>query len=179
MKNLGLSHKPIGGYNCYRILYETLKQIADKKHWLHELDNDIIITTNKTLHDDIIDDDDYENGVEKKDLSVKMSLLEQYEFYKRKSNELEILILEELNFFNSVIKTITKNHTENIDLLPKQETPKNELLTEQQIRKIKKRQIYDKDIEEFNGDQVLDYIQNKKLEDTLKLNLDEIFKKHF
>ena len=177
MKNLGLSHKPIGGYNCYRILYETLKQIADKKHWLHELDNDIIITTNKTLHDDTIDDDDYENGVDKKDLSVKMSLLEQYEFYKRKSNELEILILEELNFFNSVIKTITKNHTENIDLIPKQETQKNELLTEQQIRTIKKRQIYDKD--KVNGDQVLDYIQNKKLEDTLKLNLDEIFKKHF
>ena len=85
--------------------------------------------------------------------------------------------LEELNYFNSVIKTITKNHTENIDLLPKQETQKNELLTEQQIRTIKKRQIYDKD--KVNGDQVLDYIQNKKLEDTLKLNLDEIFKKHF
>jgi len=87
--------------------------------------------------------------------------------------------LEELNFFNSAIKKIINNHLKNSDdLLSKQETPKNNL-SQQQIHKIKKREIYDKDIQKFDDDDINKYIKQRKLEDTLVIDLDQIFKKHF
>jgi len=87
--------------------------------------------------------------------------------------------LEELNFFNSAIKKIINNHLKNSDdLLSKQETPKNNL-SQQQIHKIKKREIYNKDIQKFNDDDIDKYIKQRKLEDTLVIDLDQIFKKHF
>jgi phage pi2 protein 07 len=118
MKNLGFVYKPIGGYNHYRISYDSLKGVADKKHWLHHLDNDIIATNKKSLHDPSIDED-YEYGLKKNDFSVKITIEEEILFYKNKIRDLEEERLQQWNqhalkFKKETIQTETKTQADKI-----------------------------------------------------------------
>ena len=76
----------------------------------------------RSLNDDS-DEDDYEHGVDKKDLSVKMSLFEQYEFHKKMANELQIKMLEEWDKINEnkpkdkIIKKESKKQADDIKKL--------------------------------------------------------------
>jgi len=40
MRELGFEYKKIDGYHFYKITYEELKQLSDKKKWIHELDEE-------------------------------------------------------------------------------------------------------------------------------------------
>lgn len=42
MRNLGLEHHLLHGYNHYKIPLEDLNEIASRKTWLHELDKDLM-----------------------------------------------------------------------------------------------------------------------------------------
>lgn len=65
MRELGFMYKINNGYNMYKVSVEELKMLADKKKWLHDLDNDEI------AEDDVEEaDEDYDNGVDKTDQSV-------------------------------------------------------------------------------------------------------------
>jgi hypothetical protein len=52
-------------------------------------------------------------------------------------------------------------------------------LSQKQFSKIKKREDHNKYLHKCNDDDVDEYITNNKLEETLNINLDEIFKKQF
>jgi hypothetical protein len=60
------------------------------------------------------DDDDYDNGVTKKDLSVKMSIDEEIEHYKKLVNDLELKRINEWNQTKPKQKTVTKTTTPTI-----------------------------------------------------------------
>ena len=66
MKDLNFTFRNIGGYNSYRITYEALKELADKKNWLHILDNDLAELNKNNDEDNDEDNEDYDNGISKK-----------------------------------------------------------------------------------------------------------------
>jgi hypothetical protein len=59
LKEIGIFTYDSCGYKKVKISYESLKSIADTKHWLHELDEP---TTDGDSEDD---DEDYDNGIKK------------------------------------------------------------------------------------------------------------------
>ena len=114
MKSLGFEFKPIGGYNVYRITIESLKEVAVKKHWLHKLDSDIVASSRKKYFEAVDDDEDaLENGVDKTDKTVKLSLEEQIEHYTKLLNDLKKKRLEEIT------TGFYKNLETKYDLTPK------------------------------------------------------------
>ena len=101
----------------FRFDIETIKSILLKEYKID--------VTKKDDDDDEEDEEDnknYENGVDKKDLSVKMTLFEQYEFHKKMANELEIKMLEEWDKINEnkpkdIIKKESKKQADDIKKL--------------------------------------------------------------
>ena len=121
LKELGLHKKKNSdGLNVFDISINQIKAIAERKHWIHDLDKDIM--DSKTFHDN---DDDYDNGVTKKDLAVKMSLDEEIEHYKKLLNDLELKRINEWNQSKPKQKKVTK-------------TPKQKTVTKTIIPTIKK-----------------------------------------
>jgi Glu-tRNA(Gln) amidotransferase subunit E-like FAD-binding protein len=140
MKALGLYHKEISGYNCYRIPYETLKAIADKKHWLHNLDSDIIASRRNTEDED----EELQEGVIKEDLSVKATLDEQIEHYTK--------LLQSLKEKKENPKLNTTNVTEKpkIGMDKYFEKPQNTTEQLKQLNDIYEKQQINKQVREEN-----------------------------
>ena len=59
MSELGFDFKKCNGYNSYKISLESLQELANKKKWIHELDEDEMSKHNIHIHD--YDDNKTEN----------------------------------------------------------------------------------------------------------------------
>jgi hypothetical protein len=82
MRELGFDFKPYDGYNSYRISIDRLKKVATKKKWLHELDYDQMDISVNIKRDSYFkprceEDDDYDYGIEKVNISVKINIKDE------------------------------------------------------------------------------------------------------
>jgi N12 class adenine-specific DNA methylase len=101
MREMNFQYKKTKGYNMYVISLEELQMIANKRKWIHELD--------EPMEDDEEDDDDeYDNGVDKSDKAVPMVLKSKYDVLKEELNALkkENAKLKELDKKPTKVKTV-------------------------------------------------------------------------
>jgi hypothetical protein len=89
MRELGFNYKPQNGYNTFKISMEELKNIAQKKKWIHDLDKDEM----DEVFEDELEKEYLENGVNKTDKRVYQSIDEHILHLKKM-----ILKLEEQKF---------------------------------------------------------------------------------
>ena len=73
MRELTFQYKKLNGYNTYKISLDQLKEIAQKRKWIHELDE-------PTQED--ADDEAHDKGVDKTDRSIPMVLKSEYDKLK-------------------------------------------------------------------------------------------------
>jgi len=91
LEEAGICHYKSNKENRYNISYEELQAIADKKHWIHELDDYTDSkpkTDNKEKYFAAEQAAALEQGVDKRDQSVKYVLQTEYEELESKYKEL-------------------------------------------------------------------------------------------
>ena len=94
MRELGITYKPLNGYNSFNFSVDDLKVLANKKKWLHDLEE---IEEPKTINNP-------ENGI-KNDISIDVKKM-----YEDKIKELEAIIANTKKTKSKKIKVI-KNKT--------------------------------------------------------------------
>jgi hypothetical protein len=109
LEEIGIKYYKTGGVNKYKIPYQKLKEIADDKHWIHELDDEC-----DCVDDEIEQNDDdlaliYKNQVIEKDNEIKklkeeleklkqMLIIQQPEEKKDEQDDVEEVVNKGLNF---------------------------------------------------------------------------------
>jgi hypothetical protein len=79
LKDIGITYYKTGGVNKYKVPYAKLKEIATKKHWIHELDDTI------EINDNILDEEDEVDGLKLKCQEQDKRIQE----YEKRIKELE------------------------------------------------------------------------------------------
>jgi hypothetical protein len=75
MRNLGLEHHPLHGYNHYKIPLEDLNEIASRKKWLHELGKDLMKKDDDEENDYVMRSEHNELKAEYDELKAKYDAL--------------------------------------------------------------------------------------------------------
>jgi hypothetical protein len=75
MRNLGLKHYPLHGYNHYKVPLEDLAEFASRKKWLHELDVDMMEKDDDEENDYVMRSEHNELKAEYDELKAKYEAL--------------------------------------------------------------------------------------------------------
>lgn len=99
MREYGIEHKVIKGYNVYDISFEYLDELAKRKKWYHNLDNDVQDDDN----DNEEKEDPLEYGINKLEQKVSMTLEEQIEHHE---DILKQLYKQKLDDMDKIMKAL-------------------------------------------------------------------------
>lgn len=75
LREVGITYKPSNGINVYRVTLESLKDIADKHKWVHELDFDVVSSKKENPLDENIQNNSKVNKLHKELENLKEKLI--------------------------------------------------------------------------------------------------------
>lgn len=87
--DIGIKYKPSNSQNVYKVTYDELKQISDKFHWVHKLDE------YKSKEND---DEDYDSGIDKSEKAVDVKLLRKLDMLEEKVEMIEDVLADAVSY---------------------------------------------------------------------------------
>lgn len=149
LKNININYYKSNGYNKYKVSLETLKTIAKKEHWIHDLDeidvdddDDDIERFDNERFDERIEKLEEENKIQLETLNIQTKVLGE-----------QSKILEEAHINNSKLK-------EALELIQLLKNENNELQKMLATVPIEKEPEEDEEDEEYDFDDVIDQIDS-------------------
>lgn len=131
LKEINIEYRKTNGYNILDVSYETLREIAEKRHWIHELDE-------IDAEGDLSDDDDLKiEDTEKTQMKQEIIILKKENDDLKKQND---EILKQLMEMKTMMQTLQANAEEKDEkhIKPKKEKTVKKVKTDKVVKETAK-----------------------------------------